>query len=195
MRWGAVAPRLMEVNPALSGALSELSSEHDGFFEATYRYGELILDSGRFQAPCSRRDCEGCAQLLAETSYSGTPLAVVLSKSAEVFIDEPWDAKNPRLMPLRLFQTGGMFGVFEVLDRLLGTPAIDPIWSVSAGSRSIWIIAPLGDDRIARRFKEKASSFPRTAWAPCRTGNWGNSCMAGNGTPGFWFLAGPRSPR
>jgi hypothetical protein len=82
---------------------------------------------------------------MEDVQYSHIPLALLIEKQVEVFIDYPSDENGFRFAPLRVINPGELFGVFEVLDHLIGTPAIKPSWSVSSGSRSVWIVAPLGN--------------------------------------------------
>jgi hypothetical protein len=82
---------------------------------------------------------------MEDVQYSHIPLALLLRKQVEVFIEYPRDENGFRFAPLRVINEGEIFGVFEVLDHLIGTPAIKPGWSVSSGSRSVWIVAPLGN--------------------------------------------------
>jgi len=110
------------------------------------------VNRGTFETPCADPACATCSALRADCSYSHIPLAVVLGRSVEVFLDAPtsMDAAGDAAgaVPLRVLSEGDLFGVFETLHSLLGEGEARPPWSVSSGSRSIWIIAPLGDRRI-----------------------------------------------
>jgi hypothetical protein len=152
-----------EVKAVVAAQNSELARAIDGLFSsarmkdrdkdlyvAEYRYGDLIVEKGDFRPPCYRSHpdrqewCAICKQLISAVQYSAIPLGLSLEHAAEVFLDTEWDPEEPRLAPLRLITPGEPFGVFEVLDTLLGTPFPKPPWSVSAGARSVWILAPLG---------------------------------------------------
>lgn len=112
-------------------------------FCVEYGYSDLIVNKGRFLAPCGNSNCQSCADLVQSSAYSCIPLAIVISESVEVFID--YSGVEERTAPLRIMQPGEVFGVFEVLDFILGEGVVEPIWSLSAGARSIHIIAPLGN--------------------------------------------------
>jgi hypothetical protein len=107
-------------------------------FVADYRYSDLIVDRGRFLGPCGAPNCTSCSDLIQGTCC--IPLAFVAAQSLEVFIQY-----SDRTAPLRIMQPGEVFGVFEVLDLILGETGVEPIWSLSAGARSVHIIAPVGN--------------------------------------------------
>lgn len=115
-------------------------------FELDYQYGDLIVDDGRFVAPCGNSECDSCKELLKSTSYSFIPLSFIATESLEIFIH--YYQNGERSAPLRIMKAGEVFGVFEVLDSILGVKASKPSWSFSAGSRSIHVIAPLGNRNV-----------------------------------------------
>jgi hypothetical protein len=116
---------------------------------ATYRYGDIVVENGRFLPPC-RRPCPDCHNLLG--SFEGDiPLALILDNCAEVFLAGREEA-NTSDVPLRVISHGEMFGVFETLDLVLQTPRETPPWGVSAGIRSVWVLAPLGNEQMMKRF-------------------------------------------
>jgi len=153
--------RLQSLNPALvdaltkivgDGALKKRGNNLPQLHLASYPYGAAIVNRGTFETPCADPACATCSALRADCWYSHIPLAVVLGRSVEVFLDAPtsMDAAGDAAgaVPLRVLSEGDLFGVFETLHSLLGEGEARPPWSVSSGSRSIWIIAPLGDRRI-----------------------------------------------
>ncbi|MBI3476588.1 MAG: hypothetical protein HY010_12720 [Acidobacteria bacterium] len=122
------------------------------FFEAEYEYGDLIVDNGVFVPPCGAdaNNCEQCLDLKNRVSYSSVPLSLVLNQCVEVFTDRSpklVDNRN-KLVPLKIIESAELFGTFETLDYFLAQCTTKPPWSVSAGSRSVWILAPLNDNRL-----------------------------------------------
>ena len=114
---------------------------------ANYSYGQLILENGVFHPPHEAgSSCRTCSEIRYERR--GIPLTLVLDHCVEVYKD---DRKNRRTIPLRMIGRGEWFGVFEALDRLRGK-SIPTSWSVSAGGRSVVIVAPFGDQRLNRAF-------------------------------------------
>ena len=136
-------------------ATDRMRNQEPAFYVARYRYADLIVSKGEFRPPCQHRHqaqvcCSLCREMMQAVEYSAIPLAVSLERSVEVLLETPWNPEEPRMAPLRMIQPGEPFGVFEVLDTLLHTPYPKPPWSVSAGARSVWILAPLGDAALSR---------------------------------------------
>ncbi|MGC4048409.1 MAG: hypothetical protein QM757_01670 [Paludibaculum sp.] len=113
-----------------------------------YSYGDSVIENGRFRAPCGNRACVDCGQLSHGAGYASIPLSLVLDRCVEVYLNCPWDFNDGRLVPLRIIGQGEMFGVFETLDGILGTPSRKPVWDVAAGIRSVWVVAPLGNSAL-----------------------------------------------
>jgi hypothetical protein len=161
--WAAIRERLPgkplgEIQDALDESVAEgLDTD---LFVASYSYGELLVEGGRLRPP--NKHCREC-QALMDVFDGDIPLALVLDKSVEVFAPSDWDSKNPRHTPLRLIGKGELFGVFETLDLILGTSPERPPWEVSAGARSIWVLAPLGNSEMIKAFFSKLG-HPRPAW-------------------------------
>ncbi len=208
VQWKDLRAEVHSLNPRFAAALEGLSDEAKSvdipFFLATFDYGDLIISGGTLASPHSNQSgvkalvetvtpeklgCNSCRDFLAQVRSSSVPLAMVLEGSAEVFVDHQWDAKTPRASPVRLLQKGEVFGVFETLDSLLGAPPRRPPWSVSAGSRSVWILAPLGKSdltyQISKVTKERKirwnenrppweliRSVTKTATPQCRQFPW-----------------------
>jgi hypothetical protein len=122
-------------------------------FVADYCYSDLIVDRGRFVAPCHRTACDSCAELVQATAYSCIPLTFLASQSVEIFID--YSGPDERSAPLRMMRPGETFGVFEILDLILSKEVVEPIWSVAAGARSIHVIAPLGNRSLPQWIRTK----------------------------------------
>jgi hypothetical protein len=74
----------------------------------------------------------------------------------EVFAGETKASRHGKTVPLRILDSGELFGVFETLDYILGATQQPPQYSVSAGARSVWVLAPLGDNRLPRLLRETA---------------------------------------
>lgn len=133
-------------------------------FKVSYPYGHLMVNEGTFVPPCLAHSnenhtaslCSDCAELAESVGYSPIPLTLVLQNSAEVFLPTPSlsTERGTETIPLRLLNAGEMFGVFEVLDvfsRDTQVTSFSPPWSVSAGARSVHILAPLGAQGLRNR--------------------------------------------
>jgi len=155
--WSEIQSRLSASLPSsVYVPLNELmlKTKSSGLFVARYPFGRLIVDRGEFLTPCHTEACAACLSLRAalhrEQHYTPIPLVAIVEGCAEVFMEYAQEDGLPRHAPLQLMYKSELFGVFETLDRLLSTAAARPSWSVSSGSRSIWIIAPTGDVRLPK---------------------------------------------
>ena len=89
--------------------------------------------------------------------YSPIPLFMILEKSCEVFVQ----ASN-RVIPLISFFPGELLGLFESLDFLTNTPS-SPIWSVSAGARSLFMLPKIAETQginKLRKFYKLPTTLP-----------------------------------
>jgi hypothetical protein len=155
--WDEVRGKLAEILPQeVCSELGNLTAslKQPEFFLANYDYGKLVVDRGEFRSPCVPEYCQSCKALHKtlhqDNSYTPIPLAAIVSGCVEIFIEYEQEEGLPRHAPLRIIRRSEVFGVFEALDRALCATTAKPSWSVSSGSRSIWIIAPTGDVRLPR---------------------------------------------
>jgi hypothetical protein len=153
VHWVSIKDEVASINPELAEAadlvFKELKNDHP-IFRVMYPYGQPIVDKGSFQAPCGSTACDECRDLLHETVFSRIPLSLVLKNAAEVHFNR--DSEDFNTIPLKILSRGELFGVFEVLDKIIGTADTRPPWSVSSGAKSIVIVAPIGDRRLTRSF-------------------------------------------
>lgn len=124
-------------------------------FLARYSYGEELVRDGRFRPPClDRPPCGSCRELIKaiESSEATIPLSLVVRGAVEVFVpvsSASTEAAPSR--PLRILKPGEFFGVFETLDVVSGLSAEEPRWGVSAGARSVLVLASQLSDRNERK--------------------------------------------
>jgi hypothetical protein len=178
-------PQVRQHNPRLADALAAITiptpkgkkrlPEHAGWrcFVATYPYGATIVKRGQFQTPCAVADCADCAALARDCEYSPIPLGLLLSNSIEVHL-EPKEAEKSAgareeadryTVPQRMLSVGETFGVFETLQAILGEAESRAPWSVSAGARSVWVLAPLGDQRMPQELGEIVNEDIDWTWS------------------------------
>jgi hypothetical protein len=136
----------------------------ESLYLADYEYGQLIVKDGQFQPPCSDPRCAGCQELLQAVRGVGArpgpeiPLSFVVQGCAEVFVKHPLEDEQDSpaareelasmLLPLNVIEHGVPFGVFETLNYRLGLPNERANWQVSAGIRSIYVLAPLDNEGL-----------------------------------------------
>ncbi|HTX40329.1 MAG TPA: hypothetical protein VMD25_00775 [Acidobacteriaceae bacterium] len=149
--------------PGRLEAIAEVCEDEDTtaplFYFAEYEYGDLVVKEGKFVPPCgTHTSCAECRELSRYASYSHIPLAFVQRNAVEVFAGETRASRQGKTVPLRVLAAGEMFGVFETLDYLLGSKLDPPSYSVSAGARSVWVLAPLGDVRLTKLIGEETGT-------------------------------------
>ncbi|HKU76329.1 MAG TPA: hypothetical protein VJR02_20630 [Pyrinomonadaceae bacterium] len=157
IEWKEIESHVKAVNRELWDALDPIMNGHKRkgrskhFILAEYSYGQLLVDEGKFQLPCSEACSETCKEIASELKYSYIPLGLVLDKCVEVFVmrEHGYSRTGMRLVPLRVLSKGELFGVFETLDTISKIPnPTKPQWSVSSGTRSVFIIAPLNNNEL-----------------------------------------------
>lgn len=144
--WRDIRNEVAAVNPELASILDEIDpSDEYKLVKANYRYGDLVVKTGQAQiaaqdghlAPTTSDKINTRVRKLL--SYSPIPLFLTLQNDNEVFIDT-----GSRVIPLNLFHQGSILGLFESIDFLYGLKST-PVWSVSAGSRTILLLPKIAD--------------------------------------------------
>lgn len=155
VQWEEVASDIKKHNRSLFDALEacSLSPQHT-FVKACYPYGAKIIDNGILHlphktgasVPVSSADID--EKLKKKLSYSAIPLAFLANKASEVFVN-----KKERPIPLKLLSPGQLFGLFEIADLLSGIKG-KPIWCVSSGARSLFMLPKIADKVGYQRIKK-----------------------------------------
>ena len=140
--WKDVCQSVEQVNPALAKRLNNISlNNHHKLIKATYSFGDLIVKEGRLCLPIEND------KLYAQLNYSSIPLSLVLNKSAEVFIE---NSNHP--IPLNILNPGDFFGTFEAVNFMMNKQS-SPVWSVSAGARSTFMLPKISDFSGLKRLR------------------------------------------
>lgn len=133
-----------------------------------YPYGAFIVNKGEFYLPTLDGKTisiqDKCIPHILKTNlrYSNIPLSLIIDNTSEVFVE----AQN-RVISLNFLNIGEMFGLFELMNlfnlgsqhSLLNTP----IWNISAGARSTFMIPSIYDMIGHNRIKKKVG---RDIYAP-----------------------------
>ena len=155
--WEDVREEVYKINPELAKICDDISpGKKYPLLRLSYSYGSTIVDQGEFCLPSSTgelisiKDARVSSFLQEKLSYSSIPLSLVLHNNTEVFVET-----NERINPLNFFKPGDLFGVFESMGCLTGITS-EPIWSVTAGARSVFMIPritdKIGHNRIRKEF-------------------------------------------
>ena len=118
--WDKVRNRVIKVNPMLADIIDEFnpSSKHT-LILANYPYGTNIRDKGKVCFPASSGEVVTLDKHIVPTdirellSYSASPLALILDKRVEVYVETP----EGRTVPFKLFRPGTTFGVWEIMGQ------------------------------------------------------------------------------
>jgi hypothetical protein len=152
--WDDVKNEVKVVNKPLYQIIEQAKpSAERTLFKVKYRYGDLITENGILNLPDSRGLLLPVTSDLVppdiknKISYRSIPLFLVLKNSCEVFVD-----MDTRTVPLNIFYAGSLLGLFETHDLLTDRPS-DPIWTVSAGGRSIFMLPSLADNQGVNRLR------------------------------------------
>lgn len=153
--WNEVSETVQQLNQELASICAQLEPNHDYYlYEITYPYGSCIVDKGVFNLPKTDgtlipiSDKQVPKEMKNDLDYCKIPLSLLINNDSEVFIDA-----TDRIVPLNFFSPGELFGVFESISALNGT-ITDPIWSVTAGARSVFFLPKISNKLSHGRIKK-----------------------------------------
>jgi len=158
IKWSDARDEVYLVNPEFADKCDSINKFNKySLFKIQYPYGASIVNKGEFCLPTidgktiSIKDKKVPEYLKNKLTYSCIPLSLVLNNSSEVFVK----IQN-RIVPLNFFESGELFGLFELMNVLTHTFVPDtPIWNVSAGARSTFMIPSISDNIGHNRIKKK----------------------------------------
>lgn len=152
--WEDVRADVKQVNPEFANIIDKLNpGKNLKLIKAIYSFGNLIVDNGILNLPVTKFRLAKLGDPLInqnitkQLNYSPIPLFLTLKKSHEVFIEA-----NQRVIPLNLFKAGSLLGLFESIDSLFNDIS-RPKWSVSAGTRSIFMVPKINETIGFRRLR------------------------------------------
>jgi len=166
--WDTIRDKFITLYPEFSSIIDKLSpNDNYKLYAATYPYGALILDQGRFQlineqgelVPLSDNSIDKSIQ--QSLGYTGTmPMGLVTENSIETF----FYGLDGRTIPSSFYTPGDMISLWRVLEGECSYQE-GSLWSISAGSRTICMLPKLSDktqyQRLKRKFQLK-QDIPRT---------------------------------
>jgi len=144
LSWKDIRADVATINKNLFDIIEEINpSEQYSLYKACYSFGTKIVDKGKFCLPNQESDFDTISR---ELNYTAIPLALILNKSCEVFIEN-----KLQIISLNLLSAGQLFGLFEVLEKQTNTESKQPPWSITAGARSIFMLPKITDMNAHRR--------------------------------------------
>lgn len=146
-----------KVNPRLAKIIDSIDPEKKlPLLKVSYNFGDQILRCGKFvflENIKNNLDILGAKitkTLVDQLSYSPVPFGIFLNKSCETYVKI-----KDRLVPLFVLSPGRTIGLFEALNIICGIES-KPIWDVTAGARSIFMLAKINNNlwhkRLVRQF-------------------------------------------
>ena len=158
LTWEDVRASIKKLNKELFAVVEALSpSKKFSFIKARYPYGATIVNNGVLHLPLKSGKsipihCNTInSSIKNKLNYSPIPLTLLLNKSSEVFV------KNyERIIPLKLIQPGKLFGLFEVVN-ILSHIKPEPIWWVTSGASSVFMLPKITDKLGYQRLKKELS--------------------------------------
>lgn len=162
VQWRDISERVSKVNPQLAQIIDDFKpTDKHVFVKVAYPYGVDVRDQGVLQLPTEDFTLKAFEQYPSPAikkllNYSSSPIALILNKSAEVYVRTP----EGRTVPFKIFKPGVNFGVWEIM----GMPKVSLRqgwdWSISAGAKTSFMLAKISDanghERLKRRYKIKS---------------------------------------
>ncbi len=150
LSWQEVRDDVQKTNKKLFDIIEKISPDKNlPLYKLTYAYGDKIVNKGIFQLPAYLNEMH--QPLPYDLKYCAIPLCLLLNKDSEVFLESP-----SRIIPLQYLYPGQFFGLFEALSPYPYHPYDPkPVWSVSAGARSVFMLPKITDGVKHQRIKRE----------------------------------------
>ena len=154
LEWSQVRQR---VNPKLAKIIDEFHpSKQHSFVKIRYPYGVDIKRKGKFLLPTENYTLKPFNEYPTPSikkllNYNAAPIAVILDKYIEVYIQSP----DGRTVPYKIFGPGVTFGVWEIMEMPKIILRQGWSWSISAGAKTIFLLPKISDTAGHNRLKQK----------------------------------------
>jgi hypothetical protein len=162
LTWAQARTTVLKLNPELAKLIDEVDPGPDCvLYKARYPYGSQMLSAGEFCLPTENggviniRDHRVPLEIKEQLGYNpnANPLALVTSKSAEIFL-----TLEDRVIPFRVVKKGGLMGVWHTLDGLNGNRTTHHagmfLWDVTAGARSVFMLPKISEMMAHSKLKQ-----------------------------------------
>lgn len=148
VKWLDVCDRVRRINPRLADIIDEFGpTKKHTFYKISYPYGTKIRDRGDFFIPNNEghfiplKSANTPISVKKTIGNEGTPIWMLLDKSCEIFVETP----EKRSIPIKHFYPGAVLGVWEIMGQPKVSIRQDWSWSISAGARTLFMLASIGD--------------------------------------------------
>lgn len=146
--WDQVRDLVKLANPILAKIIDEFKpSANHTLILASYPFGSNIFDKGELYIPDQNGQLSALkgnlvpAEIREKLNYSFSPIAMVLQKSIEVYVE----TLERRTVPFKLFRPGATIGVWDIMSHPLISLRQAWSWSVTAGARTLFMLPKIMD--------------------------------------------------
>jgi hypothetical protein len=157
IKWSIIRDEVYKVNAELAEKCDNFKHKDYSVFKISYPYGVSIVNNGEFCLPTIEgkiipiNDDRVPEYLKKNLTYAHIPLSIITHNSSEVFIKI-----QDRVISLNFLVPGDLFGLFELMNLLHRTSTTDvPVWNVSAGVRSTFMIPSISNTNDHNKIKKK----------------------------------------
>lgn len=140
LTWSEVKNDVQQANSRLASLIDDVAPNDDlDFVKVNYRFGQPIIKEGKIRLPISDTETVDLdnptisKEIRSRLDYSFVPVALLLSKKSEVCYES-----QDRVMPTKVFNSGSMFGLWEMFDPP-PKEFVKHVWTVFAGVRSLFM--------------------------------------------------------
>lgn len=156
--WGQVRDKVAQIKPTLAAIIDEFNpKKQNTLIKAWYPFGINIRDKGQLYLPTENGQLatldepQISVNLRNKLDYSPSPLALILDKAVEIYVETP----EGRPIPLKIFPPGVTFGVWEVMSSppILMHRGWD--WSISSGARTLFMLPKITDTSSHLKLQRK----------------------------------------
>lgn len=154
--WEDVRDDVRSSNPELAEICDEINpGKKHPLIKIHYPWGSNIINQGTLFLPTKDNRLlaidspEIPESIKKQLNYSPIPLSFILERENEVFVET-----NTRVIPLNHLKPGEFFGIFEIMNKLNNVES-KIIWSVSAGSRSVFMLPKISEASRHKRMQKE----------------------------------------
>ena len=162
LTWKDVRMRVYMINPILADIIDQIDpNDSYTFFYARYSYGDEALVSGKMFLPNENdqlvpfEDSSISQNIKNKIGYNlGTnPMTLVLKNTLDLYI-----SLEKRIAMYALINEGSVFGTWQVFDQkargnMIYTPI--PLWDMTAGARSIFMLPKISEANAFGKLRKK----------------------------------------
>lgn len=154
LSWKEARPMLVkQADPEMITIIDEINPSSDmSFILARYTFGDILKDGTLYIPtkdgnvyPIEHHKIE--KKLRDKLNYRFVPMGLILNKSVEVYFES-----EDRIMPSKLYSSGDIFGLWQLLDPE-PEAHIKKLWNLSSGARSIFMLPMISDATLHAKLK------------------------------------------